>query len=69
MVGMEQAQSAVSRDSLRTTTGIIRLKKDWKKYNIPIEDMDRSRLITGFLFRIEGQGKPIEFCLDDIQFE
>ena len=69
MVGMEQAQSAVSRDSLRTTTGPIRLKKEWKKYTIPIEEMDRSRLITGFLFRIEGQGKPVVFFLDDIQFE
>ena len=69
MVGMEQAQSAVSRDTLQTTTGIIRLKKEWKKYDIPLEDLDRTRLITGFLFRIEGQGKPIVFCLDDIQFE
>jgi hypothetical protein len=69
MVGMEQAQSAVSRDSLRATTGIIRLKKEWKKYDIPLEDLDRTRLITGFLFRIEGQGKPVVFCLDDIQFE
>jgi hypothetical protein len=69
MVGMEQPQSAVSRDTLRATTGIIRLKKDWKKYDIPLEDLDRTRLITGFLFRIEGQGKPVVFCLDDIQFE
>lgn len=69
MVGMEQGQSAVSRDTLRATTGIIKLKKEWKKYNIPLEDLDRTRLITGFLFRIEGQGKPVVFCLDDIQFE
>jgi hypothetical protein len=69
MVGMEQAQTAVSRDTLRATTGIIRLKKEWKKYDIPLEELDRSRLITGFLFRIEGQGKPVVFCLDDIQFE
>ena len=69
MVGMEQPQNAVSRDSLRATTGIIRLKKEWNKYSIPIEELDRSRLITGFLFRIEGQGKPVVFCLDDIQFE
>lgn len=69
MVGMEQAPSAVSRDSLRTTTGIVRLKKEWKKYDIPLEDLDRTRLITGFLFRVEGQGKPVVFCLDDIQFE
>jgi hypothetical protein len=69
MVGMEQSQNAVSRDSLRTSTGVIRLKKEWKKYTIPIEEFDRSRLITGFLFGIEGQGKPVVFCLDDIQFE
>ena len=69
MVGMEQAQNAVSRDSLRATTGTIRLQKEWKKYSISLKDLDRSRIITGFLFRIEGQGKPVVFCLDDIQFE
>ncbi|MFH0953807.1 MAG: hypothetical protein V1873_05720 [Verrucomicrobiota bacterium] len=69
MVGMEQAQNAVSRDSLRASTGVIRLQKEWKKYSLSIEKLDRTRLITGFLFRIEGQGKPVVFCLDDIQFE
>ena len=69
MVGMEQPQNAVSRDSFRATTGKVRLKKDWRKYTIPIEKLDRTRLITGFLFRIEGQGKPVVFFLDDIQFE
>ena len=67
--GMEQGQNAVSRDTLRATTGIIRLKKEWKQYEIPIEELDRSRLITGFLFRIEGQGQPVVFCLDDIRYE
>lgn len=69
MVGMDQAKTAVSRDTLRATTGMIRLKTEWKKYDIPLEELDRTRLITGFLFRIEGQGKPVVFCLDDIQFE
>ena len=69
MVGMEQAQNAVSRDSLRATTGTIRLQKEWKKYSISLKDLDRSRIITGFLFRIDGQGKPVVFCLDDVQFE
>ena len=68
-IGMEQSQTAVSRDSMRASTGIIRLRKDWRKYTLPIEEKDRSRLITGFLFRVEGQGKPVVFCLDDIQFE
>jgi hypothetical protein len=69
MVGMEQAQNAVSRDSLQASTGILRLHKDWTKHSIPLAKLDRSRLITGFLFRIEGQGKPVVFRLDDIQFE
>jgi hypothetical protein len=69
MVGMEQSQNAVCRDSLRATTGIMRLHKEWKKYSLSLADLDRSRILTGFLFRIEGQGKPVVFCLDDIQFE
>ncbi len=69
MIGMEQGQNAVSRDTLRATTGVICLEKEWKQYEIPIEELDRSRLITGFLFRIEGQGRRITFYLDNIQYE
>ncbi|OQW96409.1 MAG: hypothetical protein BWK77_04860, partial [Verrucomicrobia bacterium A1] len=69
MVGMEQGQGAVSRDSLKASSGVVKLRKEWKKYTLSLEKMDRSRLITGFLCRIEGQGKPVVFFLDDIQFE
>ncbi len=69
MAGMEQGINAVCRDSLRVSTGIVRLSNKWKKFSLPIDKEDRSRLITGFLFRIEGQNEPVVFYLDDIQFE
>jgi DNA-directed RNA polymerase subunit RPC12/RpoP len=69
MVGMQQSLNAMSRDSLHATTGKIRLRSKWKKHSIPLEKLDRSRLISAFAFRIEGQEKPVVFYLDDIQFE
>lgn len=69
MVGTEQGANAVAKDTLKATTGQVRLKNQWKKYAILLEKYDRSRLITAFLFRIEGQGQPVVFYLDDVQFE
>ena len=42
MVGMEQGQNAVSRDTLRASSGIVKLRKEWKRYTIPLEKMDRA---------------------------
>lgn len=69
LVGMEQSANAVCRDSLRLSSGVVKLRTKWKKYSIPLEKEDRSRLITPFLFRIEGQDEPVTFYLDDVQFE
>ncbi len=69
MAGMEQPQNAVSRDSLRATTGSVKLRNQWKKYSIPLQKYDRGRLITAFLVRIEAEKDPIIIYLDDIQYE
>jgi len=69
MVGMEQSLNAVSRDSLKASSGIIRLKKKWKKYSIPLKKYDRTSIVTGFMVKIEGQDEPIIFYLDNVQYE
>lgn len=68
-VGMEQAVNAVSRDTLQASSGTIRFGTKWKKYSVPLEKYDRTRVISGFIIRVEGQNQPIIFYLDDIRFE
>ena len=67
-IGMSQSTTAVAHDSFKETSG-FRLQTKWKKYSIPIEKYDRTRIISGLLLRLEGQEKPIVFYLDDIQYE
>ena len=69
MVGMEQPLTSVSRDTLKVSSGKIKLREKWKKHSIPLEKHDRSRVISGLIMRIEGQEAPVVFYLDDIQFE
>jgi hypothetical protein len=55
-------------DSGRGKLGPIVLSGDWKEYAIDLAGQDLSRIKTGFAFVVAGQGKPIQFFLDDIQF-
>ena len=54
-----------------TTKGKISatLTSDWKQYQIPIGDVDLSRIKTGFYWTAAGAGAPITFYLDDIKYE
>ena len=45
------------------------LTSDWKQYEIPIGDVDLSRIKTGFYWTAAGAGAPITFYLDDIKYE
>jgi len=67
-VGMSQSANAVAHDTFKASS-TFRLQTKWKKYSIPIEKYDRTRIISGLILRIEGQEKPIVFYLDDIQYE
>ncbi len=46
----------------------ITLTKEWKQYTIDLSDRDLSRIKTGFVWVVAGQGKPLTFYLDDIQY-
>jgi hypothetical protein len=45
------------------------LSIEWTKYEIDVAGQDLSRIKSGFAFVLAGQGKPVTFYLDDVQFE
>jgi hypothetical protein len=47
----------------------VTLTNQWKQYSIPLGDQDLTRIKTGFVWALQGQGKPVTFYLDDIRFE
>ncbi len=47
----------------------VKLKKEWKRYSIDLEDEDLTRVKTPFVWTLAGRGRPVTFYLDDIRFE
>jgi hypothetical protein len=47
----------------------VRLSKDWKEYSIDLDGKDLTRIKTGFVWSLSGQGLPVVFFLDDIRYE
>ena len=44
------------------------LSTEWTSYCIPLTGKDLSRIKSGFFWSLGGQGKPVTFYLDDIQY-
>ena len=49
--------------------GSFALTKEWKQYSFDLGGKDLSRVKTGFMWVVAGQGVPVEFYLDDIVYE
>ena len=47
----------------------VKLKREWKRYSIDLDDEDLTRIKTPFVWTLGGRGRPVTFYLDDIQFE
>lgn len=47
----------------------VTLTREWKRYEIDVSGLDLSSIKTGFVWSVPGQGRPVTFFLDDIQFE
>lgn len=47
----------------------LSLTKEWKQYEIDLAGNNLSRIKTGFVWSVGGQGKPITFYFDDVRFE
>ncbi len=56
-------------DSATGETGSLTLTPEWKEYAVELEGKDLTRIKTGFVWTLAGQGSPVVFFLDDIRFE
>ena len=45
------------------------LTKQWKEYSIDLEGEDLQCIKSGFFFSLAGQGKPVEFFLDSVEYK
>lgn len=45
------------------------LTTDWKQYTIDLTGKNLTRIKTGFGWSLAGQGRPVTFYIDDIQYE
>ncbi len=65
LVGRGQRYYDTSKGSLKAVT----LHKKWTHYTISLKGKSLRRIISGFYFTLAGQGKPVTFYLDDIQYQ
>ncbi len=56
-------------DTGKKETDEITLTTEWQQISIDLADLNLARIKTGFYWTLAGQGKPLEFYLDDIVFE
>ena len=47
----------------------VTLTNDWKQFTIDLTGKDLSCIKSGFHWTVAGQGKPVVFYLDDVQYE
>jgi len=47
----------------------IELDLEWKQYTVDLDGKDLKQIKTGFCWVVAGQGAPITFYVDDIQYE
>jgi hypothetical protein len=47
----------------------VKLKGEWKRYTIDLDDLDLTRIKTPFVWTLAGRGRALTFYLDDIRFE
>lgn len=55
-------------DSAKAEIEVI-LTTDWKQYQVDLSEKDLSRIKSGFLWSVAGQGKPLTFFLDDVEYK
>lgn len=56
------------RDTAKAELKEVRLTTEWQKFRIPLNGLDLSRIKTGFGWSLAGQGKPVAFYLDDVEY-
>jgi hypothetical protein len=64
ILGLEKKYHDSSKGEIQVV-----LSKEWKEYTIDLSERDLSRIKSGFLWSLGGQGKPLTFYLDDILYK
>jgi hypothetical protein len=63
-LGLEKKYHDSSKEQIE-----VSLTRQWKEYTIDLNEKDLSRIKSGFLWSLAGQGKPLTFYLDDIKYQ
>lgn len=56
-------------DTVRVVLKGVVLTTHWERYTIELEGHDLTQVKSPFFWRLEGQGRPVTFYLDDVRFE
>jgi hypothetical protein len=56
-------------DSATGEISAVKLTREWQEHTIDLDAKDLTRIKTGFVWSLPGQGSPVVFFLDDIRFE
>lgn len=59
---------AAHPDSGRTTVEGVILTDEWRRYRVPLRNVDLSSIKTGFVVMLTGQRSSVTVYLDDIRF-
>ena len=46
----------------------VTLTQEWKEYTIDLSEKELTRIKSGFVWNLAGQGQAVEFYLDDIEY-
>jgi hypothetical protein len=63
LIGNDKKYHDSSKGELEVT-----LTSEWKQYTLDLSERELSRIKTGFMWTVGGQGKPVTFYVDDVEF-
>jgi hypothetical protein len=66
-VGLLGADTAHPDSGQAKVEGIV-LGQEWRRYRVPLKDIDLSSIKTGFVVTLAGQRSSVTVYLDSIQF-
>jgi hypothetical protein len=64
VIGADQPYGDTAKRELEVT-----LSTEWREFSLSAEGSDLTRIKTGFMWVLAGQGVPVTFFLDDVRWE
>jgi len=66
-VGLVGTETAYPDSGIRSVDGIV-LTPEWRRYRVPLKNIDLSSIKTGFVVTVTGRRTPVTIYLDSIRF-